>query len=362
MKARGFTYIQQTTPVEAQPGNTWYNPTTQNSYYYYNNNRSPFSNNSDYVGGGSGGSGGTASFGDYGYIGGGTIGIGYMNNNDIDILYSIEKLQFSTDINFNRINRLMMAVCNLSACNSTTYGYFGCAGNQGYGHSYIDSLNFSNDSVQLLTNYIYDLYSSSSANSSQAGYFYGGINNRGAIITPIISRLIFSDNTTSQLTNCLSQSKYELSACNSSVAGYIGGGANHNDVSTIEKQIFSTEIVSIIANLQYGRSALSSFNSSTYGYFAGGSFSSFIERFDFTSNNIITMTTAFNMQSKYHCSCNNSTAGYTTGFYFGQYNGNMICSSIIDKYLFSNDSKSILATKLNTSRTAAAACQIGDFY
>jgi len=158
----------------------------------------------------------------------------------------------------------------------------------------------------------------------------------------------------------LSQTKCASSACNSSVAGYIGGGHTSGNVSTIEKQTFDTEISSIVAYLQLSRESLSSFNSSTYGYFAGGYGSnllSSIERLDFTSNSIAMMTITLNQSSKYHCSCNNSTNGYITGFY-----NNCYFITTIDKYLFSNNSISTLAATLNTTRAWLAACQIGDFY
>jgi len=289
---------------------------------------------------------GTTQFGDYGYISGGYNG---------SYLSSIEKLQFSTDTNSTCINVLSLAKNNLSACNSTTYGYFG-GGYPGIGNgvSHIDSLNFSNDNVQLLTNFIHKNYYSSSANSSQAGYFYGGYGNN---LISTISKLMFTNNATSQLIDYLSQSKRSLTACNSSVAGYIGGGRNPSVINTIEKHVFDTETLSIVTNLQTVRCDLSSFNSSTYGYFVGGHNSSSIEQLDFTSNNIITMTAVLSRSTYYHCSCNNSTNGYITGFY-----NKDVYFSNIDKYLFSNDSVSTLAATLNGSRTAAAACQIGDFY
>jgi len=300
----------------------------------------------------------TTIFGDYGYIGGG-YNIEASEGNEY--LSSIEKLQFSTNINSICINVLSSSKDHLSACNSTTYGYFGNGyTGSGNGLSHIDSLNFSNDSVQLLTNYIYECYDLSAANSSQNGYFYGGYNDINFLST--ISKLVFFDNTTLQLTNYLSQAKLGSAACNSSVAGYIGGGIIGDYVTTIEKQIFSTETLSIVSNLQMDRYCLSSFNSSTYGYFAGGHSDSYgvqssIERLDFTSNSIATMTAVLSRSTYFHCSCNNSTNGYITGFrYSGTYFSN------IDKYVFSNDSVSTLAATLNITRSVVAACQIGDFY
>jgi len=108
------------------------------------------------------------------------------------------------------------------------------------------------------------------------------------------------------------------------------------------------------------RECLTSFNSSTYGYFAGGrgSGTSSIERLDFTSNSIAMMTAVLSRSCRWPCSCNSSTSGYITSL---SYNESDYFSDI-DKYLFSSDVIQTLVATLNTIRRGSAACQTGDFY
>jgi len=209
-----ITYSQSTQPANMQRGELWLDTSDGTVYVYTGSDLKIVTS----IGGCSGGCN------NCGYIGG-----GYNGNN----LSSIEKLQFSTDTNFTCTSVLSSIRSDLSACNSTTYGYFGGGGDRNNVGSdvvsHIDSLNFSNDSVQLLTNYIHTNRQSAAANSSQIGYFYGGLINSSSIFSTI-SKLMFTNNTTSQLTNYLSQTNCALSACNSSVAGYIGGGSNYSNL------------------------------------------------------------------------------------------------------------------------------------
>ena len=152
------------------------------------------------------------------------------------------------------------------------------------------------------TNYGISSEASAASNSvtpvtPRAGFFLGG---QGSGTT--IDKITFSNDARSTLSATLSPSRgYSAGFANSGTAGYVVGGTESPDYSTISKLVFATDTISNLGTGAVGtyiKAVSGMANSGTAGYWAGG----------------------------------NAPGGVTSN---------------IGKLLFSNDSNSIIATKLS---------------
>jgi hypothetical protein len=221
---------------------------------------------------------GSISGSSYGYFGGGNV--------KGDIISTITRLDFSNETISNPGNNLPSVRTRLAAVSNSSYGYFG--GSEPTDNpipvviSTISRLDFSNETVSDLTNNLPSARARLAATSSSSfGYFGGGI--PGFLST--ISRLDFSNETLSDPGNNLPSARSELAATSSSSYGYFGGGATPTLISTISRLDFSNETVSNTTNLPSARNELAATSSSFFGYFGGGNVS-IISRLDFANETV----------------------------------------------------------------------------
>ena len=220
-----------------------------------------------------------------GYANSGTAGYntgGYRQSSSYTSI--IEKITFSSDALSVLGSRLTVENLNLHAtfANSGTAGYTAGGMNSIDGEPVVSTLNkltFSNDTNSSIGATFYDSDTaqgigqwSGFANSGTAGYAGGGYNNN---YRSRIFKLTFSNDTSSILTNRLSQSKEgPISAANSGTAGYFAGGYVTGGIAAtnvVEKITFSNDSRSVLGSTISTKYRGAGFaKSGTAAYFAGG--------------------------------------------------------------------------------------------
>jgi len=210
--------------------------------------------------------------------------------------------------------------------------------------------------------------SASSASNSitpvipKAGFMAGGLASNGSTRLNTISKVTFSNDSTTTLGAGLSQARYTHSAhSNSGTAGYVCGGYTNSHTSIIDKVTYSSGSVSTLspglAATSYEGAGFA--NSGSHGYVVGGQNQSFnqwgnyIQRTSYSDDT----TSGINMSSgsfsqEFSGASNNGVAGYTFGNFV-----NPSASNTIMKFLFSSNTASSIANTLTNSvgRSTASA-------
>jgi hypothetical protein len=195
----------------------------------------------------------------------------------------IDKLNFAADTISNTVANMSSgasAATNPAAmANSGTAGYIAGGDKTDGGVSYrtsIDKLTFSNDTISVLgaTLSVMQMYWSGSANSGTAGYYSGGYNNGELGIGSTIVKLLFSNETRSNLAATINANiNNNTSHANSGTASYwLGGFVTQSAITgAISKLPFSTESRSTLGVTITARDMLCGFSKSgTAGYTAFG--------------------------------------------------------------------------------------------
>jgi hypothetical protein len=250
------------------------------------------------------------------------------------------------------------ASSSITPLQPTKNGYF--VGGQNSGTT-IDKIAFSNDSRTTLAAQLSPSrgYSAGFANSGTAGYVVGGTEGPDY---STISKLVFATDTISNLgTGAVGTYIKAVSGmANSGTAGYWGGGNAPGGVtSNIGKLLFSNDSNSVItAKLTQAKAYVMAFaNSGTAGYFANGANSgslqwyTTIDKITF-SNDTVSSAGGGNLGTYTDFGtafANSGTAGYMTATSGSAASG----TSQIEKLVFSNDSKSIIAATLSEARSAS---------
>jgi len=195
----------------------------------------------------------------------------------------IDKLNFAADTVSNTVASMSSgataATGAAAMANSGTAGYIAGGDKTSGGVSYrtsIDKLTFSNDTVSVLsaTLSVMQMYWSGSANSGTAGYYSGGYNNGELNIGSTIVKLLFSNETRSNLAATISANiDNNASHANSGTASYWLGGFETQVAITgaISKLPFSNETRSTLGVTITARDMLCGFSQSgTAGYTAFG--------------------------------------------------------------------------------------------
>ena len=165
---------------------------------------------------------------------------------------------------------------------SATYGYYGGGYNLPFLSSFITRLDFSNETVSDLSNKMPVERKTMTATSSNSyGYFGGG--DRPPINTKInlISRLDFTNETVSNPGKNLLRTLSRMAGLSGGASiyrskgfktyGYFCGGSVPGTASTVSRVEFSTETVSLSGNnLPLWRQEGSGLSNNNYGYVAGG--------------------------------------------------------------------------------------------
>jgi hypothetical protein len=193
----------------------------------------------------------------------------------------VDKLNFSGDTVSSSITSMSSgataATSPAAMANSGTAGYIAGGDKTEGGVSYrtsIDKLTFSNDTISVLGATLSQMQTqwAGSANSGTAGYYAGGYNN-GSPTGSTIVKLLFSNETRSNLSTTLGVSNMTSNAshANSGTASYWLGGFDSSITGAIQKLPFSTESRSTLGATITARDWPTGFSKSgTAGYTQGG--------------------------------------------------------------------------------------------
>lgn len=128
-------------------------------------------------------------------------------------------------------------------------------------------------------------------------------------------------------------------------AGYLAfGEAASGSVSTVSRILYSTDVISTLSTSGLvARQYAAAFESTTNGYFAGGSSDSSVSKLVFAGETISNQAGTLQSSRGYIGGCRSSTFGYVFG-------GAFPATSNVDKYTFSTDTSSTLGTGLPSVR------------
>jgi len=191
--------------------------------------------------------------------------------------------------------------------------------------------------------------------SSGAGYFAGGLGLNAGTIMDTIDKLLFNVETCAAISATLSTAKRDCGGMsNNGTAGYIGGGYTNTMIDTVEKLTTPGESRTTLGTgLSVARreQPAGCANSGTAGYFGGGnentdwSSGSFaIDKYTFSNDSRSVVSDGLSVKVRAPAAMANSgTAGYWAGGYYyspGTWDH-------IDKLAFSNDSRSTISATLD---------------
>jgi len=194
---------------------------------------------------------------------------------------TITRLDLATNVGSLPGNNIPAARSDLVSVSNNFYGYF----SGGVTNTTI-RLDFSNETTSLPGK---DFPQANRANqatvsNSLYGYFGGGYS---PSFSSIISRLEFSSETISNPGKNFAPSRARFAAASSSTYGYFGGGYTPTLRSTITRLDFTNEtLVDPGKNLPTGIGDHSALSNISYGYFAGGTGFCNINRLDFSNETV----------------------------------------------------------------------------
>ena len=193
------------------------------------------------------------------------------------------------------------------------------------------------------------IFASAVAGFAGAAYFAGGSGSVSAV-----DKFAFPDDSRTTLATGLSAGRSQLAgAANSGTAAYFAGGREAGTVSTVNKFAFSDDSRTTLATgLSSARAQLAgAANSGTAAYFAGGYNSTTVDKFAFSDDSRTTLGTGLSAKRAYPAGAANSgTAAYFGG---GIPPGAYVAPvTTVDKFAFSDDSRTTLGTGLSVARQA----------
>ena len=200
------------------------------------------------------------------------------------------------------------------------------------------------------------------ANSAVAAYWAGGKAITGLYgtgsYTDVVDKFAFPDDSRTTLGTGLSGDRYLMGpAANSGVAGYFAGGEEASRVDTVDKFAFSDDSRSTLGTgLSSSRDGVAgAANSGVAAYFAGGydhaatSRVSTVDKFAFSDDSRTTLGTGLSAaRSSPSGAANSGVAAYFAGGSTGSY------VTTVDKFAFSDDSRTSLGTGLSAGRSGLA--------
>ena len=227
----------------------------------------------------------------YGYFGG-----GYTPGTTR--ICTITRLDFSNETLTDPGKNLPTINATCGGVSSNNYGYFG----GGYRYRFsppvpairlctITRLDFSTENVSNITSTLlgFGIDSMATVMNNSYGYFGGGLRTAPSTSVSNITRLDFSNETTSAPATKLPANNFELAALSSNSYGYFGGGLNPTRTNTITRLDFSNETLSPPGkNLPTAINRQSTVSSNFYGYFIGGWFPivNTVSRIDFSNETV----------------------------------------------------------------------------
>jgi hypothetical protein len=223
------------------------------------------------------------------------------------------------------------------------YGWFGGGYNINGQLSYVDRIDFSNDSATISPRGLLSLERRKFAatGNSNYGWFGGGTQLSGALAT--VDRIDFSNNspsTSASPRGPLSSARYNLAATGNSNYGWFGGGRGGSPiatVATVDRIDFSNDSATAIprSQLSASRYSLAATGNSNYGWFGGGAplpTVATVNRIDFSNDNTTISIRGPLFTARYRLA---ATGNSNYGWFGGGTPGPL---STVDRIDFSNDS------------------------
>ncbi len=312
-----------------------------------------------------------ADHGIFASSGGGAVGAGYFGGGWVAArVDTVDKFSFPNDSRTTLGTGLSAVRQYLAAmANSGTAGYFGGGIDNPDGDNVdtVDKFAFSDDSRTTLGTGLSAAtgWLSGMANSGTAGYFGGGI---GASFTDAVDKFAFSDDGRSTLGTGLSAARYYMAAmANSGTAGYFCGGYEVYSpyiMDTVDKFAFSDDSRSTLGTgLSAGRWGwlAGMANSGTAGYVCGGKEAATVDtvdKFAFSDDSRSTLATGLSAATWLAAAMADSG---TAGYFGGGYDADAAATvSTVDKFDFSDDSRSTLGTGLSAATYGLAGMADGN--
>ncbi len=188
-------------------------------------------------------------------------------------------------------------------------------------------------------------------NFSISGYFGGGTG-RGSVIDGIQ----FSSETAINPAATLSTERSMIASANSSTKGYFAGGTDGTASNIIDSLKFDNEVVTTpVATLSVARSGVSGVNSTTRGYFTGGwnsstFYSNEIDGIQFSNETAINPTATLSLARATNAAVNSSTRGYFAGGFVSP-----DCKDNIDGIIFATETAINPAATLSVEKLGSSA-------
>lgn len=179
------------------------------------------------------------------------------------------------------------------------------------------------------------------ATTATAGYVGGGQDSASNFLSSV-EKFLFSNDSRSVLATGMSGGRDYTSAMSSTVAGYIAAGQTNGPNSTVDKFLFSNDSRSTLGTgTSIPRFGSVGFDSLVAGYIAGGTYftggypqTTGVDKFLFTNDSRTTLATGLAVAGGAAPGFSSDTSGYV----------GTSSSTTMNKFAFSNDSRTTLAT------------------
>jgi|WetSurMetagenome_2_1015567.scaffolds.fasta_scaffold31469_1 hypothetical protein len=195
--------------------------------------------------------------------------------------YAVNKLIFATDaVAMTNVNAPLYGITSQGSVNSTDNGYFAGSDSDGNtGSIKCSALNFAIDTAAMLAKGDLTVARQylAGANSTVAGYFAGGVVPVPGTVFDICDKLLFASDTVAMTAaGVLTAIRSLLAGANSTTFGYFSGGSStgatgSNSIVT-SRLTFSSDLTTMVAkgNLTLARMSLAGANSTLKAYYSGG--------------------------------------------------------------------------------------------
>jgi hypothetical protein len=252
---------------------------------------------------------------------------------------------------------------NLAACNSSTRGYWMGGGWVSNNRSWIDGIQFSDETaINPSAALVLGRRNLAAVNSSSKGYCGGGrYENPSTTTTTEIDGIQFSNESQINPSAALALTRADMASFGSSTRGYWAGGCdynwstNYNEIDGIQYSDETAQNPSAV--LAVTRRAMAGVNSNAKGY-AGGGFTTGvvndIDGLNFSDETQIDPAATLNAARNNNSGVNSTAKGY----WIGGYNGTSATGEI-DGINFSDETGVNPSAALSTARYTLAGCQSG---
>jgi len=263
---------------------------------------------------------------DYGYFGGGYV---FPTTRSY-----VQRIDYSNDTATASPKGPISTKYLHAATGNQSYGYFG----GGAIISTVDRIDYSNDTVTASPKGPLSIakYRLTATGNNSYGYFGGG---QTPSVLTTVDRVDYSNDTaTASVKGPLTIGRYGLAATGNIFYGYFGGGIP-GSISTVDRVDYSndTPTTSPKGPLSVGRYYLAATGNNSYGYFGAGRPGTFsmVDRIDYSNDTATASPKGPLSLARYELSATgNSSFGYFSG---GVYGSPLTDTSTIDRIDYSND-------------------------